>query len=83
MDNNKTYRVRTNVGSDTVVHFQATRDIDFLEILSLKMRNSNNYKTMTSDTGVVVGRVMARNPKFGRLFGPCGVLSYWVDKLSA
>ena len=64
MDNNKTYRVRTNVGSDTVVHFQATRDIDFLEILSLKMRNSNNYKTMTSDTGVVVGRVIA-NGGFG------------------
>lgn len=60
----KNYRIRTNISSDKVVHAPLTQDINFLEILSLKIDQSNSYKLHTSNYGVIVGRVLA-NEAFG------------------
>ena len=61
-DNN--YRVKANIGSDTVLNVKLTRDIDFLEILTLKLSQKDLYKLHTSKYGVIVGRVLA-NDGFG------------------
>lgn len=58
------YRIRTNVASDQVVRAKLTQDIDFLEILSLKIRQEDTYKLHVSNYGVIVGRVLA-NDAFG------------------
>ena len=60
----KSYRIRTNVGTDQVVHAHLKQDIDFLEILSLKIRQENTYQLHVSNYGVIVGRVLA-NEGFG------------------
>lgn len=60
----KSYRIRTNVGQDTVLQVPFKQDVDFLEILSLKISQQNLYKLHTSNYGVVVGRVLA-NDGFG------------------
>lgn len=59
MENNKSYRVKANINSDTVINVQLRRDMDFLEILSLKLRQEDLYKLHTSNYGVIVGRVLA------------------------
>ena len=58
-NSNKSYRVRTNVGSDTMVNVNINQDYDILEILSLKISTENIYKLHTSNYGCVVGRVLA------------------------
>jgi len=59
----KTYRIRTSVGnstqSDKTIKVQVDQDFDFLEILSLKLTQSDVYRSFCSDYGVVVGRVVA------------------------
>jgi len=59
----KTYRIRTSVGnntqSDKTIKVQVDQDFDFLEILSLKLTQSDVYRSFCSDYGVVVGRVIA------------------------
>ena len=61
---NKTYRIRTNVNSDSVVNFTVDNTIDTLDILSLSIDQKNTYKLMGSNTGVIAGRVLA-NGGFG------------------
>ena len=61
---NKSYRIRTNVGQDSVVNFSVDNTTETLEILSLKISQENTYRLMGSDTGVVAGRVLA-NGGFG------------------
>lgn len=58
------YRIRTNVNSDKVVHVKLEQDFNFLEILSLKIKDSDMYKLHQSNYGVIVGRVLA-NDAFG------------------
>lgn len=59
MENNKSYRVRTNVGEDKHINIQINEDYDILEILSLKIDTEGVYKLHTSKYGCVVGRVLA------------------------
>lgn len=61
-DNN--YRIKANIGSDTILKVPLKRDIDFLEILSLKISQKGLYKLHASNYGVVIGRVLA-NDGFG------------------
>ena len=61
---NKSYRIRTNINSDSVINFNINNTIDKLEILSLDISQTNAYRLMGSDTGIVAGRVLA-NGGFG------------------
>lgn len=58
------YRIHTQVAQDTVLNVNMTQDMDFLEILSLKLSQSDAYKLFSSNYGVIVGRVLA-NDAFG------------------
>lgn len=60
----KSYRFRTNLGTDREVRLNIEQDFDFLEILSLKLTQEDLYERFCSDYGVVVGRVIA-NGGFG------------------
>ena len=62
--NTRNYRIRTDITKDQVVRAKLTQDIDFLEILSLKISQEDTYKLHASNYGVVVGRVLA-NDAFG------------------
>jgi hypothetical protein len=53
----KSYRVRTQVGVDKSVVVNLDQDFDFLEILSLKLTQSEIYIRQCSDYGVMAGRV--------------------------
>ena len=57
----QSYRIRTQPGVDHNIQVQIDQDFDFLEILSLKITQSEIYTRMCSDYGVVVGRVIANN----------------------
>ena len=71
---NRSYRLKTNIGSDHVLNVNLKQDIDIYEILTLKLGKDklskngvsveNMYKTHSADYGVIVGRVMA-NDAFG------------------
>lgn len=60
----RSYRIRTDIGSDKVLRVNMRQDVDLFEVLSLKLSQSNMYRLHTSDYGVVVGRVLA-NDAFG------------------
>ena len=60
----RSYRIRTDVTKDKVVRVKTEQDYDFLEILSLKIKQEDTYKLHTSNYGVIVGRVLA-NDAFG------------------
>ena len=60
----KNYRIHTNITADTLVNVNMQQDFDFLEILSLKLRQKDAYRLHSSNYGVVVGRVLA-NDAFG------------------
>lgn len=60
----RSYRIRTDVTKDKVVRLKVEQDYDFLEILSLKIKQEDTYKLHVSDYGVIVGRVLA-NDSFG------------------
>lgn len=60
-ENNKSYRIKTEVGRDKSVYFKLDQKFDILEILSLKLRQDGLYRLHTSDYGVIVGRVLANN----------------------
>ena len=60
----KSYRIRTNIGEDTVIKASLNQDIEFLEVLSLKIKQSDTYKLHVSNYGIIVGRVLA-NEAFG------------------
>ena len=60
----KSYRIKANVGEDKVIKTSLTQDIDFLEVLSLKLNQKDTYKLHVSNYGIIVGRVLA-NEAFG------------------
>lgn len=64
MEQNKNYRIRTNINEDTVLNINLNRDFDFLEMLSVKISQEKVYNVKSSNYGVVVGRVVA-NDGFG------------------
>jgi hypothetical protein len=55
------YRIRTQVGVDKSVRVQLDQDFESLQILSLKILQSDIYTRQCSDYGVVVGRVTVNN----------------------
>lgn len=57
----KSYRIRTKVGEDKFLKVNLQQDFDLLEILSLKLTQSEVYARMCADYGVVVGRVVANS----------------------
>lgn len=66
-DNNiNTYRIHTGIGSDApnVLNVKLQQTYDMLEILSLKLSQTNAYNFYESSYGIVVGRVLA-NDAFG------------------
>jgi hypothetical protein len=60
----KSYRIRTNVGVDKSVSISIDQEFEYLEILSLKVLQSDIYTRVCSDYGVVIGRVSV-NDGFG------------------
>ncbi|MFN9905748.1 MAG: hypothetical protein ACK56F_06410, partial [bacterium] len=63
----KSYRLRTKVDSqaeDQELRVNIDQDFDFLEILSLKLTQSDVYRRFCADYGVIAGRVVA-NGGFG------------------
>ena len=60
-DNNKSYRIRTEVAKDSFVSVNLEQDYDCFDILSLKINGVDEYKKHNSKYGVVVGRVLANN----------------------
>jgi len=60
----KNIRVKTKIGVDRNLKVKIDQDFDFLEILSLKLRQEDVYNRFCADYGVVTGRVVA-NGGFG------------------
>lgn len=60
----KSYRFPTKIGTDREVRINIEQDFDFLEILSLKLKQEDIYSQFCADYGVVAGRVVA-NGGFG------------------
>ena len=54
----KSYRIRTEPGVDRNINVEINQDFDYLEILSLKLRQEDVYTRFCADYGVVVGRVI-------------------------
>jgi len=55
------FRIKTDIGQDKVVNFQLDQNIEFLEILSFKIRQSEVYTLDCANYGVVAGRITANN----------------------
>jgi len=55
----KSIRIRTEPGVDRNINVKIDQEFDFLEILSLKLRQEDIYTQFCADYGVVVGRVIA------------------------
>lgn len=55
----KSIRIRTQPGIDKNINVKIDQDFEFLEILSLKLRQEDLYTRFCADYGVVVGRVIA------------------------
>ena len=60
----KSYRIHTNISSDTRLNVNMQQDFDFLEVLSLKLKQKDAYRLHSSNYGVIIGRVLA-NDAFG------------------
>jgi hypothetical protein len=60
----KSYRIRTQVGIEKQLDVKIEQDFDFLELLSLKLTQSDVYERRCADYGVVAGRVLV-NGGFG------------------
>ena len=60
----KNYRIHTNIINDTVLNVNMQQDYDFLEVLTMKLRQKDSYKLHSSNYGVIIGRVLA-NDAFG------------------
>jgi hypothetical protein len=57
----KSYRIRTEPGVDKSLNVQIEQDFEYLEILSLKLLQSEIYTRQCSDYGVIIGRVSVNN----------------------
>ena len=60
----KSMRIRTQIGVDRQVNVNLEQDFEFLEILSLKLSQTELYVRQCADYGVVAGRVSV-NDGFG------------------
>ena len=60
----KSYRIKTNISSDTILNVNMKQDYDFLEVLTMKLRQKDAYRLHSSNYGVIIGRVLA-NDAFG------------------
>lgn len=57
---NKSVRIRTTAGgNDKYLSLKLTNEIDFFEVLSLKITQKDIYGSFNSDYGVIIGRVIA------------------------
>jgi hypothetical protein len=54
----KSYRIRTQPGVDKNIRINVNQDFDFLEILSLKLKQDDVYTRFCADYGVIAGRVI-------------------------
>lgn len=63
MENNRSYRIKTNIGDTETykIDVPLTQTYDMFEILSLKLNQKNEYKYYDANYGVVVGRILANN----------------------
>ena len=57
----ESYRIKTELGVNKNINVQIDQEFEFLEILSLKIQQSNIYTRSCSEYGVLVGRVTANN----------------------
>ena len=57
----KSYRIRTEPGVDKSLNVQIEQDFEYLEVLSLKLLQSEIYTRQCSDYGVIIGRVSVNN----------------------
>lgn len=60
----KSYRIRTTPGEDNgylKVNVDLNQNYDHLEILSLKISQTDDYKNFCADYGVIAGRVIVNN----------------------
>jgi len=55
----KKYRFRTKLNQDREIRLHIEQDFDMIEILSLKLKQSDVYTRFCADYGVVAGRVIA------------------------
>lgn len=64
---NRSYRIRTQVGSDApnVINVKLNQTFEFLNILSLKIGQKNLYKMPAAPYGIVCGRVLLGGKSFG------------------
>lgn len=63
MENNTSYRVRTNIG-DKVLNISLDSTCENIDVLSLRLKQSDVYKTYGGEYGIIVGRVVV-NDGFG------------------
>ena len=57
----QSYRIRTEIGVNKTINLNLEQDFEFLEILSLKIQQTDIYLRSCSNYGVLVGRVTANN----------------------
>ena len=57
----QSYRIQTELGINKTINVQLDQEFEFLEILSLKIQQSDIYTRSCADYGVLVGRVTANN----------------------
>ena len=55
------YRIRTTPGVDKSIKVRIDQDFEYLEILSLKVLQSDIYTRQCADYGVIIGRVSINN----------------------
>ena len=55
------YRIKTELGINKSINVQLDQEFEFLEILSLKIQQTDIYTRSCADYGVLVGRVTANN----------------------
>lgn len=62
-ENNKTYRIKANVGSseESFINVHLDQDYDTFEILSLTLKGADTYRLHNANYGVIVGRVLAND----------------------
>lgn len=66
-ENLSTYRIRTKVGETKPINIPVSlmQEYNSFEILSLKINTNENYRSYTSNEGIVVGRVTTQNNGLG------------------
>lgn len=57
----QSYRIRTELGINKTINVELNQDFESLEILSLKLQQTDVYARSCADYGVVVGRITANN----------------------